>query len=137
MLKVKRATYESSSSKSNETTKGINEIKNIIQKIEVKKKKKSQYSVLIQTIKKAYQRLKNENIVLKRMVVELEKFIVKQDKQRHKKNFKRKRYIESSSDESDHELFRPRSNKNRQKKKTQKYYENYYSDTVDGQIEEK
>ena len=136
MLKVKRAIYESSSSKSNETAKGINEIKNIIQKIEVKKKK-NQYSVLIQTIKKAYQRLKNENIGLKRMVVELEKFIVKQDKQRHKKNFKRKRYIESIRDESDHELFRPRSNKNRQKKKTQKYYENYYSDTVDGQIEEK
>ena len=136
MLKVKRATYESSSSKSNETAKGINEIKNIIQKIEVKKKK-NQYSVLIQTIKKAYQRLKNENIGLKRRVVELEKFIAKQDKQRHKKNFKRKRYIESIRDESDHELFRPRSNKNRQKKKTQKYYENYYSDTVDGQIEEK
>lgn len=136
MLKVKRAIYESSSSKSNETAKGINEIKNIIQKIEVKKKK-NQYSVLIQTIKKAYQRLKNENIGLKRRVVELEKFIAKQDKQRHKKNFKRKRYIESIRDESDHELFRPRSNKNRQKKKTQKYYENYYSDTVDGQIEEK
>lgn len=99
MLKVKRATYESSSSKSNETAKGTNEIKNIIQKIEVKKKKKSQYSVLIQTIKKEYQRLKNENIELKRRVVELEKFIVKQDKQQHKKNFKRKRYIESSSDE--------------------------------------
>ena len=75
--------------------------------------------------------------MLKRRVVELEKFIAKQDKQRHKKNFKRKRYIESIRDESDHELFRPRSNKNRQKKKTQKYYENYYSDTVDGQIEEK
>lgn len=67
--------------------------------MKLKKKKKSQYSVLIQTIKKEYQRLKNENIELKRRVVELEKFIVKQDKQRHKKNFKRKRYIESSSDE--------------------------------------
>ena len=54
MMKVKKTTYQSSSSKSNEL-KVTNEIKNAIQKIEEKKNKAvTQYLSLIQSIKKEY-----------------------------------------------------------------------------------
>ena len=70
-------------------------------------------------------------------MVELEKFIVNKTSNDIKRTLKEKDTLKAAAMKNDHELFRPRSNKNRQKKKTQKYYENYYSDTVDGQIEEK
>ena len=55
MLKVKKTTYQSSSSKNNETVKLTNEIKNATQTIEEKKNKAvNQYSSLIQSIKKEY-----------------------------------------------------------------------------------
>ena len=48
MMKVKKTTDQSSSSKNNELTKLTNEIKNSIQKIEEKKNKTvNQYSLLI------------------------------------------------------------------------------------------
>ena len=61
-MKVKRTTYQSSSSKNNEIITLTNEIKNAIQKIEEKKNKTvNQYLSLIQSIKKEYQRVANEN----------------------------------------------------------------------------
>ena len=52
-MKVKKATYQSSSSKNNEIIKLTNEIKNAIQKTDEKKNKTvNQYSLLIQSIKK-------------------------------------------------------------------------------------
>ena len=53
MMKVKKSTYQSSSSKNNEIIKLTNEIKNAIQKTDEKKNKTVyQYSLLIQSIKK-------------------------------------------------------------------------------------
>ena len=53
MMKVKKATYQSSSSKNNEIIKLAIEIKNAIQKTDEKKNKTvNQYSLLIESIKK-------------------------------------------------------------------------------------
>ena len=60
MMKVKKTSYQFSSSKNIEIIKLTNQIKNGIQKIEEKKNKTvNQYSSLIQSIKKEYQRVVN------------------------------------------------------------------------------
>ena len=60
MMKVKKTSYQFSSSKNIEIIKLTNQIKNGIQKIEEKKNKTvNQYSSLIQSIKKEYQRVIN------------------------------------------------------------------------------
>ena len=60
MMKVKKTSYQFSSSKNIEIIKLTNQIKNGIQKIEEKKNKTAnQYSSLIQSIKKEYQRVVN------------------------------------------------------------------------------
>ena len=68
MLKVKKTTY-GSLPKNNELTKLTVEIKQAIQKIEEKNKKKktiNDYAKLIQLIKKEYQKLALENELLKK-----------------------------------------------------------------------
>ena len=78
MIKVKKATYQSSSSKNNEIIKLTNEIKNAIQKIEENKNKTvDQYSLLIQSIKKEYQRVDDENNHLKKRNEQLENILLK------------------------------------------------------------
>ena len=85
MMKVKKTTYQSSSLKKNEVIKLTNEIKNAIQKIEKKKNKTvTQYSSLIQSIKKKYQRVVNENYHLKKRNEQLEQYIIKEERKKQK-----------------------------------------------------
>ena len=92
-MKVKKTTYQSSSSKNNEIIKLTNEIKNAIQKIEEKKNKTvDQYSSLIQSIKKEYQRVDDENNHLKKRNEQLEQYIIKEERKKQKQKFENKTY---------------------------------------------
>ena len=85
MMKVKKTTYQSSPLKKNEVIKLTNEIKNAIQKIEKNKNKTvTQYSSLIQSIKKEYQRVVNENYHLKKRNEQLEQYIIKEERKKQK-----------------------------------------------------
>ena len=83
MMKVKKTTYQSPSSKNNDIIKLTNEIKIAIQKIEEKKNKTvNQYSFLVQSIKKEYQRVVNENNYLKKSNEQLEQYIIKEERKK-------------------------------------------------------
>ena len=91
-MKIKKTTHQSSSSKSNEIIKLTNEIKNTIQKnIEKKNKTVTQCSSLIQSIKKEYQRVVNENNHLKKRNEQLEQYIIKEERKKQK-HFENKTY---------------------------------------------
>ena len=91
-MKVKKATHQSSSSKNNEIIKLTNEIKNTIQINEEKKNKTvNQYSSLIQSIKKEYQTVVNENNHLKKRNEQLEQYIIKEERKKQK-HFENKTY---------------------------------------------
>ena len=124
-MKVKKTTYQSSSSKNNEIIKLTNEIKNAIQKIEEKKNKTvDQYSSLIQSIKKEYQRVDDENNHLKKRNEQLEQYIIKEERKKQEYSFKIK-YTESSGSKDEYQYCCKKPSKQRKNKQKYHGYESY------------
>ena len=120
-MKVKKNNVSISLTKNNEIIKLTNEIKNAIQKIEEKKNKTvNQYSSLIQSTKKEYQRVDNENNHLKKRNEQLEQYIIKVERKKQKKSLKIK-HTESSSREDEYQYYCKKPSK--QRKNKQKYYD--------------
>ena len=103
-------------------------LKTQFRKIEEKKNKTvNQYSSLIQSIKKEYQRAVNENNHLKKRNEQLEQYIIKEERKKQKKL--KIKHTESSGSKDEYQYYRKKPSK--QRKNKQKYYDYEYHDDED------